>query len=1100
MPPAVTSERDVLIVCRTRAAQQALQRERAGARAITLDELFERLATWAALATSSTRDDVGARLFAAGVLARAAAADAATDAGPAPDGAGPGQLRATARVLPRLAVALDALRRELVHARTSARELADALGADDAIDDDAGQGRAAEVRRFVSWVGRVEAALASANVVDEALALERARQLLRAGRRPGFLGGVGRVRVELPLQATALQAAVLAALSRHVPVVVTLPVDTVPGRGALDGLDEVFRSFESDVDATNLSIEPVDVTGAGPLRPLRAALFGHDVVDKGIEVPAAVRVLPDEHAEHAFVAGAVAARRARSPGEHIVVAARNEGALPAITAALERQGVPVRRRRRTLHESPAGRLVLDVLALRLDGVPRDRLLAVLVNVARRDGVSGDVGAEILSTLRRAAARRDVEDATRPAGGYRHRLERLVLREPAARPAVERTLRALEPVLEAVGQLQRVAPLADQLRALGTVVRALVDDVGPWGGAEVVEVVARLRAAQARTGRAGSGANIDANVDADVSTDVDVDLFAVQRILQRELESQPWLDDAADVAADAVAVLTLPELCGRRFEHVVIVGCVEGELPSLSSLSSPIGDADRVWLNRALGRRALRLVDERVGGVETPSRGTGLEGAWWLTSLATSSSSLLLTASLRDARGRERATSAWLLDVVRALGREPRTFVDEGEAGAAVEVLSTPRAALVARARALRSGPAFAGRESGDGEGGLVDSVQLLAGLVDQRARWFTARGGTEDVDFAKRRAPFAFAVDGARVTRVFGNAFGLRAERPLTPTRLEALAECRMHGFVQHVLKVDVDPEPGNAIEARAAGTLAHNVLERFYRERRARRVPFSRMNEDDRARLLSLVDEEAGPLLAGGTTGHLAALAASIGFLKTTLLRVVLQLARRPPVDDVEPAAFEMQIGATQGGRAPELPAVPVMVDERRTLFIGGIIDRVDEGPGGRVVVDYKTMAGARVQQKASPSALLSSHFQLLVYLRLLEHHRPTPSTTPLHGYLVSLKDGTTSTDVGELPDLRARVVDDARQDGLGRSLGRVVLPILDGTLPPDAGARCDDCRLQRVCRVPQGRFDGGEDVEAGASPGDVEPPGRNASTGGTR
>ena len=565
-----------------------------------------------------------------------------------------------------------------------------------------------------------------------------------------------------------------------------------------------------------------------------------------------------------------------------------------------------------------------------------------------------------------------------------------------------------------------------------------------------------------------------------------------RIVERELEAQPWLDDVDDAADDAVEVLTVPELCGRRFDHVVIVGCVEGELPRAQASSSPLGDADRVALNKALGRRALRLTDERVALNERAARGTGLEGAWWLTALASASTSLLLTASARDARGRERAPSAWLLDAARALGRAPEALLDEGAAGAVVDVVQTPRASIVARARALR-GDALSTSvdDGGERDDTLVQRVRLFGQVVDERARWFATRADENGVDFAARRGAFAFAVDGQRVARVFGNAFGLRAERPLTPTRLEALAECRMHGFVQHVLKIDVDPEPGNAIEARAAGTMAHNVLERFYRERRARRVPFSRMNDDDRSRLLALVDEEAAPLLAGGTTGHLAALAASVGFLKTTLLRVVLQLARRPLVEAVEPAAFEMQIGATQGGRAPELPSVPIVVDERRTIFIGGIIDRVDEGQGGRVVVDYKTMSGARVQQKASPKALLSSHFQLLVYLRLLEHHRPTSTTTPLHGYLVSLKDGTTSKDVHELSDLRARVLDDGRDDGLARAIGRVVLPILDGTLPPDAGTRCDDCRLQRVCRVPVDAVDvvdvvdgAGADAVASAAP----------------
>jgi CRISPR/Cas system-associated exonuclease Cas4 (RecB family) len=201
----------------------------------------------------------------------------------------------------------------------------------------------------------------------------------------------------------------------------------------------------------------------------------------------------------------------------------------------------------------------------------------------------------------------------------------------------------------------------------------------------------------------------------------------------------------------------------------------------------------------------------------------------------------------------------------------------------------------------------------------------------------------------------------------------------------------------------------------------------------------------------------------------------------------VVAHLSRHPPVDGVEPRDFELQIGARSGGKAPTLAAVPITLAAGRNIHLGGVIDRVDDGVGGRAVVDYKTMSAARVKEKAAPKTLFESHFQLLIYLRLLEHHRPTTTATPLHGYLVSLKDGVTSNDVGTTELLRERLFDDNRDDSLGAAIGRVILPILDGTVPPDAGDRCSDCRLQRICRVPQeGAFapDPDEREDDGATP----------------
>jgi ATP-dependent helicase/DNAse subunit B len=277
-----------------------------------------------------------------------------------------------------------------------------------------------------------------------------------------------------------------------------------------------------------------------------------------------------------------------------------------------------------------------------------------------------------------------------------------------------------------------------------------------------------------------------------------------------------------------------------------------------------------------------------------------------------------------------------------------------------------------------------------------------------------------------------------------------------------------MHGFVKSVMKLDVEPEAGHAADARVLGTFAHAALERFFTERRDLGVPVARMTSEDRARLLALIDEEAQPLLAGRATGHLPAIEAAVAFLRTALVRAVSILSRAPPVRGVEPWEFEVRIGAAdRSGLPPRYTSVPVRLGAQ-TIHIGGIIDRVDEGEGGRVVVDYKTAGASSVREKARPEKLFESHFQLPLYLRLLEHHRPTRPDHPMHGYLVSVREGVVSDDIGKVDDLRARVLDDDREDGLAAGLARVLLPVLDGTLVPDVGTRCDSCRLQRVCRVP--------------------------------
>jgi RecB family exonuclease len=1029
-----------LIVCRTRAEQRTVLRRGEGGvgdLVWTTSDLWERLSMWACLRDGVSRDDLGVRLLGASVLAGTG------------DGGSAG--------LPRLAPALDSLRRELTMARTSANELLDALGEDLHADDD-DPGRRADVRRLLKQVATVERALTERRVVDDSLARARALAALRAGSRPAFLADVTAVQLHLPVDLTALDMAIVGELAAFVPVRVTLPVDNAPGRDVVSGVDAIFRKLEASPQAAlgaggGLEVAGVDVVGDGPLAAFRAALFTDQ---QDLDADVSVVLAADAQEEARLAVGAVLEFRHRHPEASVAVVARRVELLTPVQEALQHADVTVRRRRRTLLESPAARLLLDVAALRLDDVPRDRLLAVLMNPARRGALLPDDAARVLATLRRAAVRRDAEDATRPVGGYRRRLEQLLRRSPEANDDVAFTLKAIEPMMQAATDLPLRAKLSAHLQGWLSLTRKLVDDMSGLGGSEVFEIIARMLAGAIRVGDRAAP----------------VELFALVRLLEHELGRQPWLDDDTDVDDRAVELTIVPELAGRSFDLVVVVGAVDGELPRPGAAQqSLLADVDRVHLNGVLARQALPVTTH-----DETAAGAGLETVWWLLALRAAQQRVLISAPRRGARGREQAPSPWVFDAARALGCSAEVLFSTGLAGKAVPLASDRRQQLALRAKA-----AVADASVVDDDGVAV-RARHTSMMIAQRDHWYTS----STLSYAERRAPYAFAVDPKRIARTFGWAFGLQKDRPLTPTRLEALADCRMHGFMQQVLRLDTDVEPGNAIEARVAGTLAHTVLERYYTERAQRKVPFVRFDDNDRVRLASLVDEE-GTRELQRATGHLPALQAAMSFLKSNLLRVVAHLSRHPPVDGVEPRDFELQIGARSGGKAPTLAAVPITLAAGRNIHLGGVIDRVDDGVGGRAVVDYKTMSAARVKEKAAPKTLFESHFQLLIYLRLLEHHRPTTTATPLHGYLVSLKDGVTSNDVGTTELLRERLFDDNRDDSLGAAIGRVILPILDGTVPPDAGDRCSDCRLQRICRVPQeGAFapDPDEREDDGATP----------------
>jgi RecB family exonuclease len=1021
-----------LVVCRTRAHQRAALREaRHDVLVWTYDDLWDRLASWACLRTGLVRDDLGTRLLAAAVLA---------DVG---EGGG--------AALPRLTPALDAFRRELVGCGLDAAALEAAV-----VAGDEPSARRTDLARLLRLLLAVERGLGERGVVDDVLARREALGLLHRGHWPHALGEVTSLTLWHPVDLPPLDVELVLALARRVAVRVVLPVDDAPGRALVVGSERLFARLERASDGAaepDLGVVGDGVVGDGPLAPLRAALFTTGVVG---DAPASVVLAADVEEEARLAVGVVAAFHTAHPGARIAIAARRTALLDPTVRALERDGLAVRRRRRALHESPAARLLLDMAALRTDGIPRDRLLAVLLNPARRGAIHPDEAAHLLTTLRKAAARRDHEDATRPAGGYRRRLEQLQRRDPRLGADVAAALRAIEPVMALAATLPLRARLVGHLEAWLALARVVVDDARALGGAEVFEIIARLVAGARRVG----------------DPQASIELHALARLVEVELERQPWLDDEVDVDDRAVEATTIPELAGRSFDLVVIVGAVEQELPQPTrQTSSLLGDADRAWLNRRLGRQAL-ATDAAAHDVSPE------EMLWWLLALRSAQHALVVMAPRREARGRELAPSSYLLDLARALGTSPAALLLAGTAGAPLTVRRDRRRRQLARAISDADAPP----PDTPVIGSPGDVLRRARTMARERQRWFDR----SDAPFSERRAPFAFAVDDKRIARAFGHAFGLDEARPLTPTRLEALAECRLHGFVQHVLKLDVDPEPGNAIEARVAGTFAHTVLERFYKDRATHGVRVDRFTDADRARLGALIDEETTRALQVAS-GHHAALAAALRFMRATLIRVVAAVSARPPVEGVEPCDFELQVGTRAGGRAADLPPVPIDIGDGRRIWLGGVIDRVDEGPGARAVVDYKTMSAARVREKAAPATLFERHFQLLIYLRLLEAHRPTPATTSLHGYLLSLKDGATSPDIGATPELRARVLDDSRDDSLGQAIGRVILPVLQGTLPPDAGVRCDTCRLQRVCRVPlEGPFepDPDERDDEGAPP----------------
>lgn len=307
---------------------------------------------------------------------------------------------------------------------------------------------------------------------------------------------------------------------------------------------------------------------------------------------------------------------------------------------------------------------------------------------------------------------------------------------------------------------------------------------------------------------------------------------------------------------------------------------------------------------------------------------------------------------------------------------------------------------------------------------------------------------------ASAREPSPVKLDKEATRRVFARWLGLMPEHPLTPTRLEAFAACPFRTMVERIFGVENPARDQNDVDARAKGRFVHAVLEDYFK---------GETEDAPRERLMHLIvkhqallegDETAAPL-------HPGLLMATRLWLSLVLERMISNMRSEPPVDSVQPVAFEKAYGFQDQGWS-------LTIDDVR-LHLGGIIDRIDEGPSAVAVVDYKLSSAMGLAQRLKSDALLTTHFQLPLYLRLLLEADPRVRQKELYAYLLSVRDGSASRVLGReaLPDLKARISDDTREDGLAAAIVRVMQPVLDGVFEPKRNDACEHCHLKRVCRV---------------------------------
>ncbi len=679
-------------------------------------------------------------------------------------------------------------------------------------------------------------ALSRAGLVDAHRALWLGLEFLEQRRKlPGFLANAAELVFEDILDWTPLRLRLLAALAALVPVRVRLPWS--PGRQELtEALEPTLRAVESLTGpAPELELyDPAE--GAPVLAPFLRRLFagaGGDGALVGEGQPAEAPVSLVSCASPAAQAREVARRCAAllSQGvapDGIAVAARTlaGGIAEELAAALDRASVPWRERRgRPALPAPPVRLALSLHELVEQQFPRDALVELLTSRLLWLAEGGDrLPPQALARWLRSAHVRD--DAN---GGYAAALAALadrLRRKGEETHQIEETARRVQRVLSALRGLpargslrEHGAALLDLLSRWGLLRRLRApeaEDAGPELARAAAAALARDQAAaraleDACAGLARAGAQLG---------EVRVGGEEFAQLLVQSLSEASLPPGGA--RGGAVQLVELRELPGRAFEHVLVVGLLDGELPARPLADPLLSDEERRAVNRAARRPVFRVPVKEGETALLPPR-QAEEPLLFHLALCAARRSVTLLWPRADAQGREALRSP---------------FADEAARAAAAPVLVLPLAPIPAAADCATAGELLA-RAALDAFAEPAYRVTAPAGAAGARELAAAVAASPWARASAASRAPrrpsaSACAPSWVRCRRAASRAsstgprsrspqaaFAFGAAKPASAHQLEDHATCEFRTLGKRLLRIEVDDRDDAELGQRERGRLA---------------------------------------------------------------------------------------------------------------------------------------------------------------------------------------------------------------------------------------------------------------------------------------
>ena len=424
--------------------------------------------------------------------------------------------------------------------------------------------------------------------------------------------------------------------------------------------------------------------------------------------------------------------------------------------------------------------------------------------------------------------------------------------------------------------------------------------------------------------------------------------------------------------EGVLLCPLSSLRGTDFDTVFVVGAAEGLLPPPARDDPLLPDRERAVTDSQVPPRSMSTARERRD---------------YLAALAGAAGEVVLSWARADpVAQRALLPSRWVVETVR---------VRSGTAVTARQ-LADARPGLLADVRVVESFSAAVAEP-----GAAISVADLELRVLGAEAEDAAAPGpAAHPLAVANPTLRRGFRALGRRAEPRFteydgvvGRRPGLlpNAERPLSPSRIEAWAQCPFRYFLANVLRLRKHdaPEAIDTIDPRRRGSLVHKVLEDFVRAMPPRTAPDQPWSPAERERAMAMTAEQCDAAEAAGLTGRPL-------LWQLERARILREVSRTLDADErirrergMVTIHTEVNFGRDPGDALPEL----TLDADGAPVSFRGQIDRIDASPaadGPVVVYDYKTGGVKGFNGLEDDPVLRGTKIQLAIYALAAERAFP--------------------------------------------------------------------------------------------------------------